>query len=87
LTCFTYWLRLRGREWGMMWARSYTVTFAVAVTMMGLAFQTIAFTLVLEKGTWWNGHRFAGFSIPFYFSVPVSVPVPVSISLAFTVPV
>jgi hypothetical protein len=75
----------------MMWARSSTVTFAVAVTMMDLAFQTIAFTLVLEKRTWRNGHRCAGLSFPFPFPfslpVPVPVPVPVSISLAFTVPV
>jgi hypothetical protein len=70
-----------------MWARSSTVTFAVAVavTMMDLAFQTIAFTLVLEKRTWRNGHRWAGLSFPFSISLPVPVPVP--ISLAFTVPV
>jgi hypothetical protein len=32
----------------MMWANSSTLTLAVAVAMMHLAFQTIAFTLVLE---------------------------------------
>ena len=85
--CFTCWLRLGGREWRMVWARPSTITVAVAVTMMALAFQAITFTLVLEKRTWRNGHRCAGLSFPFSFPVPVPVPIPISVSFAFTVPV
>jgi hypothetical protein len=80
----TYWRKRgrRGREW-MMWAGSSTVA------MMHLAFQTIAFTLVLEKRARWKGHGSAGLSFPFSFPVSVSfsISVPIPIPLALTVSV
>jgi hypothetical protein len=68
----------------------------VSVAMVHLAFQTIAFTLVLKEGCWtrtqWEGHGRAGLSFPLplpfpvsisiSLSLPVSIPVPISLALA-----
>ena len=85
----------RGRERRGM-ASSCTVTIAVSVAMVRLAFQTIAVTLVLKKGTWTRtqlkGHRWVRVSFPISISIPrpisftSSFPIPISVSLAFTVP-
>ena len=59
----------------------------VTVALMRLAFQTIAFTLILKKWprSWTQGERHSrmGFSLPLPFSVSVSV----SVSIPVSVPV
>jgi hypothetical protein len=59
----------------------------IAVALMRLAFQSITFTLVLNKWprswTQWKRHGWVGFSI----SIPFSVSLPVSLPFPFPLPV
>lgn len=78
-----------------MGASSCTVTITVSVAMVRLAFQTVAITLLIKKGTWTStqlkGHRWARVSFPISISIPLpisftsSFPIPIPVSL-FTVP-